>query len=561
MRRKIMAALASVILTSGGVWFWRVRRDPLPGGMSPTWFVQLPHDVNVLAFSDGGRLLMASDGSENGTVTFLDAPSGFVLCRWTGGGENIWLSADGQRALTMSYDLRTKTFHYVLHDALSGAVMRDWTDKGRVETMAVNLSLLVVIERGKVQPYRGRLIEVSSGRERGKFEVPEVSWGSVRLSRDLRTLSVSGAQKSPALLLSTADLRPLLELPPLQSVSMSQDKKRVIGIDAQGTIHFWQLPWQQHSTVATGLDRANWMYQTRDGNLVLDGSRENKPPAGQKVQSSSSALQVRSADGTKLLQELPVNATKAFSSGGRLVGSQAPRQSSSPSENFSVYDIYDVNSLQRSLRIDARFDALGQTAATDFYSHETLSISADGRRIACAGRGGLLRVYDADKGGGGYRSDMVSTLGGRTVVSFNGDLRDVVVLPDGGVAALGTNDINRGESSVQVAQPKSGVRTYDDKEVAGAIVKFGLSREGRNLNAAHLSNYGERQQERTYQGATFLLASKTVSPDGNTALVLWNRATKNKDKSWSVAGKGLIELRATNDDRVLHRLEIVRSNS
>lgn len=565
MRRKIMAALVVAVLISVGVWFWRTRRDPLPGGMSPTRFVQLPHDVNVLKFVAAEGLLMASDATEDGTVTFVDAQSGRIVRSWKGGGGSIWISEGGQNTLIMSYDLQAKNYHYVLHDALTGAVLRQWTDKGRAEAVARDLSVMIVIEGGKIKPYRGRVSEISSGRERGRFEVPEVAWRGVSLSRDAHYLSVTGGKDIPATLLSMDDLRPVLKLPPLRNVVVSQDEKRVIGIDAQGTIHFWQLPSKQHSTVVTGLDRTNWIYEIFDGRLVLDGGRDNPPldSSNPKVLSYSSVLQVRSENGTEVLREFSANATKTFASGGRFIGFEAPRPQNSAASHSNVYEVYDISHLsnsQRPLRIDARRDVLGQQSINDSFTSGQLSISSDGRRVAYATRAGLVRIYDVEQGGSGYRSDLVTTLGGRNVVSFTGNLRDALVLPAGGVAALGSNGDYEDKSFVQVVQLKSGARTYADKEVAAAITEFGLSAQGRNLNNFY---FDFNQQQQTYQGATFLLASKTVSPDENTVLMLWNRATKSKgkDNSWSVGGRGLIELRATKDDRVLHRLEIVRSNN
>ena len=220
------------------------------------------------------------------------------------------------------------------------------------------------------------------------------------------------------------------------------------------------------------------------------------------------------------------------------------------STTSAIWPIFSV-----SLRIDARFDRLGQPLPDSYYDREILAIAEDGRRVAYATRAGLVRIYDVDKGGSGYRSDLVTTLAGRVVVSFTGNLRDAVILPAGGVAALGSNGDYEGKTLVQVVQPQSGARTYTDKEAANAIIDFGLSREGSNLNQAH--SYGLEPRTQIYQGATFLLASKTVSPDTNAVLLLWNRARKNqgKDKSWSIGGQGLIEIRATSDDRVLQRFE------
>ena len=321
MKGKIIAALVVAIFVIGGVWWWRVRRDPIAGGMSPAHFVQLPHDVSVVKFVNEGRLLMLGSGSEDGAVTFLDAQTGEMVRSWRGGGENIWLSENTRRALTMNYEPRANKYHYVLHDALSGAILRAWTDKARSESVARDLSIMVVIERGADSSH-GRVIEISTGRERGQFVPPKIFWNGVRLSRTARYLSLNGSKDAPARVLSMSDLQPVLELPPLSSVIVANDENRLIGIDSVGTIHFWDLSSKRHRTVATKLDRTNWIYETFDGRLVIDGGMDNPPLNSLKpeVTSYSSVLQVRSRDGAELLHEFTLSAMRTFSSEWALCG-------------------------------------------------------------------------------------------------------------------------------------------------------------------------------------------------------------------------------------------------
>lgn len=448
-RTRRVVLLVALLMCSGLSWlaYQRFHNVSLP----PSGFTQAQHSIAHLSFTGDGRLLMAADSGGSG-VTFWDAATGLPVRHWRGGGEQVWLAEDGRRMLEVHYNVKTKITHNILRDAITGRMLRQWTGPERVWTVSRDLSLMVTAS-GR---YLAHLQEVATGHERGHFAVD--SWMNLSFSRDAHYLCVSG-WKQPSQLLRTSDLSPVLPMPPLMSVRFARDGQRVLGVARDGTLHIWQLPLRRYTAVPTGLTFALWCYELSDGALVIRGD------AG-SAKASRMVTQVRSPDGTRLLHSFPGWPETTSPDGQWLAFWVQPtsRHGFTPGE-VAAFDILDAHTGQRVTRLDVATDALGQptTLHSPFPNH--LAIAPDDRHFAFATDDGLVLWYDLQREGGANSRAPVSTAGGREVISFNEKLFDSIVLPDGSVAASGSDNQYSGSRFVRILQSNGETQSY--KAVVG----------------------------------------------------------------------------------------------
>ena len=379
------ALLASFLVWHSGT----VALDAL----APTRFMQTAGPVTDLAFSQDGRLMMATEGDySHPLLTFRDSTSGSVVRQWPGGRGDTWLSDDGQRVIETEPPQNGPT-RCLLRDAVSGRPLRRWT--GQIIDVRPDFTQMVTCDdlvplsspgtppsgRDYVRPKIGRVVDVSTGHVLGQFRLPIISYGTAHLSRTSPYLCLSNNDEAAALLRVPGMTPALTGLPPLRSLRVTRDGTRAFGVDKTGTLHFWRLPSGEHTTIASGLYRTDWVSELPNGDLIVQGT------AGSNVDPHNQ-VRVRSSDGTRLLRCLPGSA-EAFSPDGRLVAFEHGYQSQG--EGLAVWD---CETGQRVVRLDADTDALGRPGPRHYFGLGQFVISPDGRRFALGTPDGLLRFYN-----------------------------------------------------------------------------------------------------------------------------------------------------------------------
>ena len=314
-RRARWAALAAVLVVvalcfAHLIIHWRTASSPL----RPARFVQAKGDITSLTYSADGRLLITT---EAGAVTLRNATTGQVIRQWPGGGERAWLSSNGKQVLDPSTAPGCPP-RCALRDVGSGRVLRQWA--GGVLDVLPDLSRMVIDDDHRMSlgtygppgpgraPTTIRVVDVATGRIIGQFPLDK-SWG-VRLSQDGHYLCLPDYLR-PSRLLRLPGMTPVLSLPPLSWMWVSRDDARLVGVSPDGTLHIWLLPSGRHTTVATGLSRAHWVYGIGNNTLVMDGVAG----AGGDLRE---VVQVRSGDGTRLLRSFPGD-PRAYSADDRYI--------------------------------------------------------------------------------------------------------------------------------------------------------------------------------------------------------------------------------------------------
>ncbi len=494
-RRRLLvlgsAGLAALLVIAGVV---KYRQSTAP--LRPALFVQTPGTLDTIQFTRDGRLLMTTEGdASNPMVTFRDADTGQIVRQWPGGAGQKWLSEDGTRFLEQDDSLHGPG-HCILRDALTGRVLRQWT--GQIGSVRPDFSLLITADsvrliprppgsplgRSKkfgpqdfIRPKVGRVVEVETGRVVGQFPLGSsiLYFGDCSLS-SVKPLLYQTGYGQPARLLRLPSMTPLLTgLPPLRSLRVTWDRTRVIGIDNKGVLHFWSLPSGQHTTVATGLSYAFWASSLKNGELIVDGTQGQYPH-------SNPVIQVRSADGTHVLHSFS-GMPLAFSPDMRLM---AVDVYNGPSDDMTCA-IWNLETGQRQALLDVGTDAQGNPASDRNFINGSWAIGPDGRQFVFAAKSGLLRFYRPGKPSPVAPSSRISTDSGRTVLSFgtgsgySPGISDAIVLPGGGVAATGGQDMSSDDRRVQIWQP--GQDAWWVKAVVGngSVEKLGVSPDGTQI--------------------------------------------------------------------------------
>ena len=344
-----MLGLLGIAAIAGAGWQLRSHLIRHVWGMSPTRFVQVPHGVGTLMFAGEGQTLLTAEksarvtnkGGPIGQVTFWDVASGRKLRQWREDGEQFCFADDGQRVLTTSHDFKTSGSHFALRHAATGKALRQWTGGAPVSVLG-DLSLMVIVDtpwmgltrkqqENLIKQFRRtkaegistvRLVEVATGRLRGQLTCPTSDAIGTRLSRNGRYLSVPGIvmpkYQRNGQLLRVSDLKPLLPLPPVWEVRISQDGREVRGIGQDDVLHFWELPSRQHTTVKTGLKGVRWTVRLSNENLLVAGLKGSD-------KTYRSVTQVRSKDGSQVLHEFNGELV-ANTVDGRWLAFQVPRE-------------------------------------------------------------------------------------------------------------------------------------------------------------------------------------------------------------------------------------------
>ncbi|MEO7716082.1 MAG: hypothetical protein ABIY70_07760, partial [Capsulimonas sp.] len=521
--RRLSLALGGAIVILAIVL---VRRYIFNASLAPRQFVQSQGEIDSIQFSHDGSLVMTTDALDC-QVTFRDPANGRIVREWAYSGGETWLSNDGARVLATKYSPDRPT-QSTLYNAVTGRALRRWN--GQVVDVLPDFSLMVIGEDGATRsvakvsgsqpaqqttkptpaPRGGRVVDVLTGRVLGVL--PEAGFRDAILSRDGRYLCVVNGDK-PALLLRVPEMTPIFSMPSLSFLRVARDGDRALGVDGNtGVLHLWLLSTGLHTTVDTGLNQLRHVYSLDDGSVVVQGDE------GTRFHSHA-VLQVRSADGERLLRSLPMDPL-ASSWNAQFAGVNEWNGHGS-----DAFNVFDLQSGRRIVRLNMAMDALGQTVSKHDYGEERFAISPDGHRFASAGRNGLLHFYDLSVQTPPSSHPPISTDNGRSVLSlsdgsdgpdlFKPDLFEAVALPGGGVAASGRHD-----DPQQIKLWRSG-----KEQILGG---------------------------RQYQVARF-----QVSQDGGMMAVLWNGVKREKSEGKSVSiiqDDGFMDLRDTHTGRLIRTL-------
>ncbi len=452
-----IAVVVTLIVAALAMQFQAVKRR-LPFGnpqLKPMRFVQITGRAETLVFSPDGKTLMVSGG---GRSNFIQTSTGRVLRSWDGGGYDARWSSDGRRVMERNFDYKEMLTKVILRDAGSGRVLHQWTVPVGSSFSDVSRDLTRFI----TYDYTSKTFHVcdaATGRVLATAPFSYASRFNVRFSRNGRWVSVPKADGASQVL-RTDNLRPAfpqIHFPPLAYLVVARDGQRIVGLDGKNaTLHFWQLPSGAHSTQSTGFVSADWLYTLQNGNLVLQAQQQEKQ---EKSRTTTSVIQVRSADGSRVLHEAS-GRPDAFSSEGQVIGIPGVQRDirgfSDGTTHF--YDISDLATGTPIGRLDVATDPLGQTYKTFGASNLKLAIAPLGRGFAVGDTAGMVRFYDASNATGLRSTGAISTAEGR-------------IAPEG-AQVLGTS------SAPQVSTTRDGTVTTmgadaDEVPLSGVTMKSG----------------------------------------------------------------------------------------
>ncbi len=376
--RYILAFLAVVTVGASVVLIirWNIAAK---AGLAPARFIQVPGEIAGMRFSRDGTMLMAEEGTgPTLQLTFRDPTTGNVLHQWPCGQGEKWLSDDGKFVIETIFTENRPT-RCLLHAAETGQVLRLWT--GRIVDIRPDFSLMV--ERNESRgnsPAIWRVSDVVSGHVISHFLLPQNGYWDARLSRTFPYLCLTDHSHSSKIL-HLPDMNPIVVgMPPLQSLRVSRDGTRAIGITSRGQLHFWQLPSGVHTTIATGMLQTDWAADLPNGDVIAQGV------AG-TPQKLFSCVRIWSNDATKLLNTIP-GSPEAYSNKVTDVMFGPSNQT-----GRNVGEVWDCLTGKRSARLNLGINALGQPGYGYFLGYCNAAISPDGRTIAVGNTDGLLRLY------------------------------------------------------------------------------------------------------------------------------------------------------------------------
>ena len=348
-------------------------------GLAPTRFIQVPGEIAGMRFSRDGTMLMAEEGSgPTLQLTFRDPTTGNVLHQWPCGRGEKWLSDDGKFVVETIFKENSPT-RCLLHATETGQVLRRWT--GRVIDIRPDFTLMVGRDesRGSV-PLNWRVSDVVTGHIISHFLLPQNGYWDARLSRTFPYLCLTDHSHSSKIL-HLPDMNPVVVgMPPLQSLQISRDGTRAIGISSKGQLHFWQLPSGVYTTIAIGMLQTDWASDLPNGDVIAQGV------AG-TPQKMFSCVRVWSKDATRLLNTVP-GSPEAYSNAATDVMFGPSDQTGK-----NVGEVWDCMTGRRSARLNLGIDALGQPGYGYSLGCRNAAISPDGHTIAVGTTDGLLRLY------------------------------------------------------------------------------------------------------------------------------------------------------------------------
>jgi hypothetical protein len=151
MKKRLGKRFAFSIVMAGLVVAALAARRMVSTSVAPSRQVQATRGIDKISFVGDGDVLMSSDTSGSGLVSFWNAETGKMSRRWRGGsnaegGLQSWLSLDGRRMIEAAYDYKNKRARCVLRDATTGHVLRSWAENGRVADVSRDLKLMLVTE-------------------------------------------------------------------------------------------------------------------------------------------------------------------------------------------------------------------------------------------------------------------------------------------------------------------------------------------------------------------------------------------------------------------------------
>ena len=470
-RRWLLPFLIGTLVVLGGYLWWKSK--PINSALWPSHFVQLMGYGQGLEFLPDGKTLMVSGG---GKIQFLDADTGRVMRSWqTEADSFLRLSKDGRSVLTSHYDRAKNQFTPVLYDVESGRVLwkKSWQGYVSVEGHTANLTKLF-ISHDQTQ----LLVETAIGTVRTVPFKGHVS--SARFSADGKYICLPGFRNASQILRSDT-LRPAfpqLQLPPLRTLRLKKDNQSAIGVDKKGTLHFWNLKTNAHNAVQTGLEDSRWFYWLNDGTLVITGTRK------QAKNYNTSITQFRSADGAKILRDVPGH-IESWSDNGKWLLFRLSNGRGAYSRDEEIYQLYEAQTGKISAYINNLTDVLGQPAPSVSIFDSRFAISPDARRLASLNQAGLLRFFDLDAKA--KPTGSVSTSKGRTVLSFNQEIKSVAVAPDGLIAASGIDNSQKGDYPVKIFR-NGHAQTFQVDRSMGQIASVDFSPDSQTLMG--LSSWG-----------------------------------------------------------------------
>ena len=392
-RSAILIVLTSAVVAS--VCLVRYTRAIYP--RRPILFVQTPNDINTLAYSRDGKLLIATD-TASGLVTFRDSTTGQLVRQWYGDvardwfamPQHVWLSNDGSRMIE-SDDDRGESPVSSLRDITSGRTIRSWD--GQVDQVSPDFSRVITSNDESAVPNhnvqrRGtattcRVVDVVTGAVIGSF-VSDTPW-KMHVSKLGDYLCVPRYNR-PSLLLRLSDMTSVLPLPPLVDMTMSSDDRHLVAINSSGQICSWSLSSGKEEIISSGLSDLQWVYNVADGIGIFGIHNPGMD--------SHEQFQVRSPDGLAVRYTVDSWAIKVSQNGNEVVSCDYPEAEG----GAAIVRVFDAQTGRIKYTINPITNSLGRVQKFDQdFAMSGFAIAPDGNRFAYGTSDGLLKLFDANR--------------------------------------------------------------------------------------------------------------------------------------------------------------------